>query len=304
MVAFIEPMECLPVAKIPSGPDWIYEVKLDGYRAIGVNAHGKATLFSRRRNNLNRKFPTVAKALESLPDGTVVDGEVVALDADGRPNFHLLPGKKGQVYFYIFDLLYLNNRNLMGVPLLGRRDALRTIPVDPPLRLLEYFKTSAEEMLETVRQFGLEGVVGKRVNSRYEPGKRSGAWVKHRINRTGEFVIGGFIPGSHGVDSIILGEYAGKKLMYVARVRSGLVPGSRRELYEKLQPLGIATCPFANLPERGKSRWGESLNAEKRKKCVWVEPKLTAKVEYLERTDAGRLRHAKFVRLLESSLSS
>ena len=181
---------------------------------------------------------------------------------------------------------------------------MRTIPVDPPLRLLEHFKTSAEEMLETVRQFGLEGVVGKRVNSRYEPGKRSGAWVKHRINQTGEFVIGGFIPGSHGVDSIILGEYEGKKLMYVARVRAGLVPGSRRELYEKLQPLGIATCPFANLPERGKSRWGESLNAEKMKKCVWVKSKLSARVEYLERTDAGRLRHAKFVRLLESSLSS
>jgi DNA ligase D-like protein (predicted ligase) len=299
MSGFVEPMECLPVAKIPSGPDWIYEVKLDGYRAIGVKAGGKATLFSRRRNNLNRKFPTVATALESLPDGTVVDGEVVALDDRGRPNFHLLPGRKGSIHFYIFDLLYLNNRNLMGVPLLGRRDALRTIPVEPPLKLLEYFKTSAEEMLETVRQFGLEGVVGKRLNSRYEPGKRSGSWVKHRINQTGDFVIGGFI-----VDSIILGEYVGKKLMYVARVRAGFVPASRRELFAKLQPLQIATCPFANLPERGKSRWGESLNAEKMKKCVWVNPTLTAKIEFLERTEAGGLRHAKFVRLEASSRSS
>jgi DNA ligase D-like protein (predicted ligase) len=304
MPGFVEPMECLPVAKIPSGPDWIYEVKLDGYRAIGVMADGKATLFSRLRNNLNRKFPAVAKALESLPDGTVIDGEVVALDDQGRPNFHLLSGGKAPICFYIFDLLYLEKRNLIGVPLSERRDALKSIPINPPLKVLEYFKSSAEEMLETVRQFRLEGVVAKRIVSRYEPGKRSGAWAKHRINQLGGFAIGGFIPGSHGVDSIILGQYEGKKLMYLARVRAGLVPALRRELYGRLQPLVIETCPFANLPERGKSRWGEKFNAEKMKKCVWVEPKLSAEIEFLEQTKAGGLRHAKFVRLVASSRSS
>ena len=178
---FIKPMECLPVAKLPSGPDWIYQVKLDGYRAIAVKARGKATLFSRRRNSLNRKFPTIAEALTSLPDGTVTDGEIVALDADGRPNFHLLTRGKAPVYFYIFDLLYLENRNLVGIPLLGRRNALKTMSIDPPLRVLEYFQTSAEEMLATVQHFGFEGVVAKRVNSisrRLLP--RSSSWSERK----------------------------------------------------------------------------------------------------------------------------
>jgi len=138
------------------------------------------------------------------------------------------------------------------------------------------------------------------------PGKRSHrnltqaapAWVKYRFNKSGEFVIGGFMPGPHGVDSIILGQYEGKELMYVGRVRAGFVPASRRELHGRLEPLVIEMCPFANLPERGKSRWGETLNAEKIKKCVWLKPKLTAEVEFLERAEGSGLRHAKFVGLI------
>src|SRR5260370_30692759 len=152
-------------------------------------------------------------------------------------------------------------------------------------------------MLAAVRRQQLEGVVGKRSDSLYEAGKRSGAWVKLRINLGQEFVIGGFMPGPHGVDSIIVGYYRGKDLVYVARVRNGFVPATRRMVYEKLKHLITDKCPFVNLPETGRARWGEILDAEKMKKCVWVRPKLVAVIEFLEWTEGDRLRHSEFVAL-------
>src|SRR5260221_2856964 len=143
-------------------------------------------------------------------------------------------------------------------------------------------------MLSAVRKQGLEGVVAKRKDSLYEPGKRTGFWVKLRINKAQEFVIGGFMPGPHGVDSIIVGYYRGKELVYVARVRNGFVPATRRMVYEKLKSLVSDKCPFVNLPETGRARWGEILDAEKMKKCVWVRPKLVAQIEFLEWTDAEK----------------
>src|SRR6202790_4320420 len=285
--AFIEPMECLAVPKIPEGPLWVYEVKLDGYRAVGVNpAQGKPSLYSRRGKSFDRTFPDVSKALVALPAGTVIDGEVVALDDAARPDC-----------FFLFDLPYWKSQNITHLPLLERRNLLKSMSLKEPMRLLEYFETSAGEMLDVVRQHGLEGVVAKRLDSPYEPGRRSGAWVKHRIAQQQDFLIGGYIPGAHGIDSLIVGEHHGTELMYVARVRAGLVPASRREVFRKLRPPTIETCPFVTLPEPGRSRWGESLTAEKMKQCVWVEPKLTARIEFLERTEGDRLRHSRFVRL-------
>jgi len=198
---------------------------------------------------------------------------------------------------HAFVLLYSKNQDITHVPLLERRNLLRSMSLSEPMRLLEYFETSASQMLEVVRQHALEGVVAKRLDSPYEPGRRSGAWVKHRIAQQDDFLIGGYMPGSHGIDSIIVGDHVGKDLMYVSRVRAGLVTASRMELFRKLRPLVIDKCPFANLPETGRSRWGENLTAEKMKQCVWVKPKLTARIEFLERTDAGRLRHSSFVGL-------
>src|SRR5258708_23101044 len=109
--------------------------------------------------------------------------------------------------------------------------------------------------------------------------------------------MGGYMPGTWGSDSFVIGEYHGKEVMYVSRVWAGLVPASRRKLFNKFQAYIIKTCPFVDLPETGRSRWGESLTAEKMKQCVWIKPKLTARIEFLERTDAGRLRHSRFVRL-------
>ena len=141
-------------------------------------------------------------------------------------------------------------------------------------------------MLAAVRAQGLEGIIRKRKESLYEPGKRSGSWIKHRVNAGQELVIGGYIPGGHGVDSIIVGFYRDKQLIYVARVRNGFVPATRRVVFERLNKLVQSDCPFVNLPETHKGRWGEGLTADEMRKCVWVQPKLVAQIEFLEWTGA------------------
>jgi len=298
---FIEPMECALVSELPEGSQWTYEVKLDGYRAIGVRTSSETVLYSRNHKNFNKRFPQIVEALRNLPANTVIDGEVVALDESGRPDFHRLQhftAEDSRIRYFVFDLIILRGRDLTRLPLNERRELMKTLKLHSPrVRLSEQFHISADDMLAAVRKQQLEGVIGKRKDSLYEPGRRTGAWVKMRINRAQEFVIGGYIPGPHGVDSIIVGYYRGKDLVYVARVRNGFVPATRRMVYEKLKPLVTDKCPFVNLPETGRTRWGEILDAEKMKKCVWVRPKLVAVIEFLEWTEGDRLRHSKFVAL-------
>ena len=167
------------------------------------------------------------------------------------------------------------------------------------IRIAEQFEVPANDMLAAVRQQKLEGVIGKRKDSLYEPGKRSGSWVKCRVNRGQELVVGGYIPGPHGFDSLIVGYYQGKDLMYVARVRNGFVPASRSQVFEKIRHLVSPTMPFANLPDTHKSRWGDELTVEKMKECVWLRPEAVAQVEFLDWTEADRLRHSRFVGLRE-----
>jgi DNA ligase D-like protein (predicted ligase) len=299
---FVEPMDCLPMSKLPEGSQWVWEIKLDGYRAVAVKSGGAVTIYSRNRKSLNGRFPYIVEPLRGLPDGTVVDGEIVALDDDGRPVFNLLQNftsEAGRIRYFVFDLLFYDNRDLMHLPLIKRREMLRSLIKfdDARVKISEYVEASAERMLSAVREQRLEGIVGKQRDSVYEPGKRSGAWIKHRLNAGQEFVIGGFTPGRHGLDAIIVGYYRGDDLVYVARTRNGFVPASRRRVFEKLRPLVTADCPFVNLPETRKPRWGEALTAQKMKKCVWVRPELVAQIEFLEWTDADRLRHSKFAGL-------
>jgi ATP-dependent DNA ligase len=154
-------------------------------------------------------------------------------------------------------------------------------------------------MLAAVRQQQFEGVIGKRKDSLYQPGKRTGLWIKFRVNRGQELVIGGYIPGPHGFASLIVGFYRGKDLVYVARVRNGFVPASRRQVFEKIRHLVSSTMPFVNLPDTHKSRWGDELTAEKMKECVWLRPEAVAQIGFLEWTEADRLRHSKFAGLRE-----
>jgi ATP-dependent DNA ligase len=147
----------------------------------------------------------------------------------------------------------------------------------------------------TCRKLGVEGVVGRRIDSTYEPGERSGAWIKHRTNLEQEFVVGGYIPGAHGFDELLVGVYENNELVFVAKVKNGFVPRVRDEIFPALKALQIAQCPFKNLPEKRASRWGESLTAEKMNQCRWVNPKLVCQVAFVEWTDAGHLRHCTFV---------
>jgi DNA ligase D-like protein (predicted ligase) len=293
-------MECLTVSKLPEGPQWVYEIKLDGYRAVAVKTGGKVALFSRNHKSFNKRFPLIVDGLADLPDETVIDGEIVALDVAGRPDFNLLQNFRdtvSQIVYYAFDLLVYKNRDLTRLPLKERRELMLSVLKLRSSRIFasEFFKVSPQIMIQSAKEQGLEGIVGKRKDSLYESGKRSGYWVKYRLNAGQEFVIGGYTPGPHGIDAIIVGYYRGKDLMYVARTRNGFVPASRRRVFEKLKPLVSLSCPFSNLPETHKARWGEALNADKMKKCVWVRPEVVVQIEFLEWTGSDHLRHSKFV---------
>ena len=150
------------------------------------------------------------------------------------------------------ELLAPENRDLTQVSLVERRQIMKAVLKfeSPRIRITNYFEASVEDMLSAARGQGLEGIVAKRKDSRYEAGKRTGAWAKYRLNSGQELVIGGYIPGAHGVDAIVVGYYRGQNLLYVARVRNGFIPASRRQIFARLKPLIISKCPFVNLPER------------------------------------------------------
>ncbi len=297
---FVLPMECLHTERLPEGPDWIYEVKLDGYRAQALHA-GKATrLLSRNGKDLGGRFPGVVVALAgALPPGSVLDGELVALDEAGRPSFSLIQNSasSGATFvFFAFDLMFLAGRDLTDEPLAERRRLLKANLQDSDtVQLSESFSIPAAQMLALVREHSLEGVVAKRLTSRYELGARSGAWVKLRLNLGQEFVIGGYTPGTHGFDAVVIGFYRGKDLHFCAKVRAGFVPASRRELFKQLAPLSNEVCPFVNLPEKGEGRWAQGLTSAKMAECVWLRPETVAQFTFLEWTPADHLRHVSFV---------
>jgi bifunctional non-homologous end joining protein LigD len=302
--SFIEPMECLSVSKLPEGDRWIWELKLDGYRAVAVKSRTGLALFSRRGKSFNRQFPSIVDALTDLREGTVIDGEVVAIDDSGRPDFNLLQNSRAEasrIHYHVFDLLCWQGRDFTRIPLIERRALLKGFLVvhDKRIRIVDYVEAKPNDLLAAVREQRLEGIVGKQKDSHYQPGKRSGAWIKYRVNRGQEFVIGGYFPGPHGIDSLIVGYYDGDKLIYVARTRNGFVPASRRQVFSKLKHLVTPACPFVNLPETRRSRFGEELNAEKMKKAVWLKPQAVAQIEFLEWTEGDRLRHSKFAGLRE-----
>ncbi len=297
---FVEPMRCKPVSILPEDDGWTFEIKFDGYRCIVLRSDSGVTLFSRNENVLNKRFPNVVRAISALHGSFVLDGEIVALDDHGRPSFQLLQNNVSRpmdVYFYAFDLLNADGEDLQHRPIEHRRQLLNELMPEPadPLRLSPLLAGPRGEILDAVRELGLEGVVGKRAGSIYEPGERSGAWIKHRTDRAQAFIIGGYIPGARGFDSLLVGLYHGKKLNFVAKVKDGFVRRLREEIFAGFQKLQTRDCPFANLPEKKGSRRGDALTPEAMKECRWLKPSLVCEVAFLEWTEADHLRHCSFV---------
>jgi DNA ligase D-like protein (predicted ligase) len=296
-------MLLLRTETLPDGPEWIRELKFDGYRSLAIKSGDKVGLRSRNDNDFSARYPGIVKALAKLPDETVIDGEVVALDEAGRPSFNTLQNfGSGQapLHFYIFDLLILAGKDVMGEPLTKRRELLeiRIFPkLAEPIRYSPQLQGSLKDLVQSVKAQGLEGLVAKRADSKYEPGLRSGAWQKMRVNQGQELVIGGYTPSAKNFDALVIGYYDDSKLIYAARTRNGFTPASRAGLFRKLKPLATPNCPFANLPEKKAGRWGAGLTAPKMDECRWLKPVLVGQFEFVQWTSDAHLRHSRFMAL-------
>ena len=249
------------------------------------------------------------EALAKLPENTVIDGEIVAFDQEGRPSFNALQNygsAPAPVVYYVFDVMLLAGRDLKSESLQNRRELLeqKVLPLlSEPVRYSAPLDADLPVLIQSVKVHGFEGLVAKRRTSLYEPGLRSGAWVKMRVNRGQEFVIGGYTRGTKTFDALIFGYYEGNRLIYVARTRNGFTPVTRAQLFKKFKGLETNECPFVNLPEARSGRWGQGLTKAKMAECQWLKPVLVGRFEFLEWTADNHLRHSKFVGLREDKLA-
>jgi bifunctional non-homologous end joining protein LigD len=302
--SFVEPMQALPVEKLPEG-DWLYEIKFDGYRALAFKEGKDVRLIS--RNNKPLVYPQPLAALKLLPAARVIlDGEIAALDEKGRSSFQLLQLFKSSgnvpLVYYVFDLLFLEGKDLRKQRLSARRQMLAKVLEKAPenIRLSDELRGTKDELLRVAQEFGLEGLVAKRRNSLYESDRRSGAWVKFKITKSQEFVIGGYtLPeGSRRYfGSLLVGYNSPNGLMFAGRVGTGFSDKVLASLYAKFQKLKTPSCPFVNLPEKSKGRWGLGITPAVMKRCHWVKPVLIAQVKFTEWTHDDQLRQPVFLGL-------
>jgi bifunctional non-homologous end joining protein LigD len=302
-IGFIEPMFAKLSAHLPEGDRWRYEIKLDGYRTLVGKRRGPVTLYSRRGNIMNERFHKIAVAFEFLPNDTLIDGEVVALDAHGKPSFSAVQNslrRDQQLYFYAFDLLVYQGRDLRSMPWSERRRLLEQYALhdmSDPVRVSAAFSASAKNVVAAAKEQGLEGTVAKRIDSHYEAGERSGAWLKYKTNKGQELVIGGYKPATNAFEYLLVGYYEGKHLIFVAKIKNGFTPALRRQLAERFNGLETKVCPFSNLPEPKSARRGEALTQAVMRKMHWLKPKLVAQIEFTEWTVGNHLRHSRFIGL-------
>ena len=292
-------MAALAVKELPEGKEWLYELKWDGYRALLIKNGEDVQLRSRNNKDLTAMYPGIAAAgRRQKTKRIVLDGEIVALGEDGRPSFQSLQYRSGhpqhQIVFYVFDLLYADGKDLTGEPLEVRRTRLPAlVSPDRVLRLSQDLPGSVADIVKALRAAGIEGVTAKRRNSTYQPGERSNDWVKLKLERQQEFVVGGYRPdGANGLDALLVGFYEGKELRFAGKVRAGLIPHVRREVLGKLKLLHVAECPFANLPDADVGRWGAGITADQMREMHWTKPQLVAQIRFVEWTAENRLRHA------------
>jgi bifunctional non-homologous end joining protein LigD len=300
--AFVPPMAARVVQRLPEGDEWLYEVKFDGYRALLMKNGDDVQLRSRNDKDLTRPYPGVrAAGLRLRADTATLDGEIVAVDATGHPSFQALQHRSAHpghtILFYAFDLLHLSGRHLTNLTLGERRRALPEVVRGSGILLSEELTGTADRVIAAVQRLGLEGVVAKRRDSRYEAGERSGAWVKLKLDKQQEFVIGGYRPGLHGIDALLVGFHENSHLRFAGKVRASFTPHARREVFAALKPFHAPRCPFVDLPNSKASHWGGGVTAEQMVEMQWLTPTLVAQVRFVEWTSDGHLRHAAFLGL-------
>jgi bifunctional non-homologous end joining protein LigD len=298
-----------------SKPGWVFEPKLDGYRALATHDGGVATLTSRNGNDLTAGFPDVARALRALPvPRAVIDGELVILDSEGRPSFQALQKRarlsrgvdvrraaaESPAVFYAFDLLGFEDRDLRALPLTERKRILRLLlPPLGPIRYVDHFETDGQALMQHVTGLGLEGIVGKKADSPYKTG-RSPHWVKIRAEKTADFVVVGFTApkGSRGgFGALQLGDWVEGELVYAGRAGSGFSEKQLGEVRKVLED-SVRKTPACNgpmpWPIEGKVPATRPIPGAR--DSTWVEPSLVCEVKFKEWTEEGLLRQPVFLR--------
>jgi bifunctional non-homologous end joining protein LigD len=300
-LGFIKPMECTPVDDVPDDASrFVYEVKLDGYRCCGVVRARGAAIYSRYGNAWTDRFQHIRAELAELRTPLVLDGEIVAIDREGRPSFSELQNWQSTrlpIVYYVFDIIRLGARDLRHVPLEERKKILADLPFGDHVRHAATLEASLGVVLPQLMSRGLEGIVAKRRTSLYEPGVRSQAWLKHRFNKVEDFLVGGYVPEGDTFSRLLIGVRRGDELLFVHKLKNGFTPAGKRAVMDAIRKLRVKRCPFANLPEPKGSR-RSAIDEEAMRGVVWVRPVRSVEVEFVEWTAGLRLRHAFFRRLL------
>ncbi len=284
-LGFVTPMKAVLTAERPAGSEWVFERKLDGIRCLAVKDGGRTQLYSRNELSLNDRYAPLAAALDADPaDRFVIDGEAVAF-VGGRDRFG--GGEGSKLFYYVFDVLFADGRDVRSLPLEERRDVLEdVVGWRAPLHLTEQITGDGAALLADACRDGWEGLIAKRLGTEYVS-TRSRSWLKLKCKRGQELVIGGFTaPRGSRTDlgALLVGHFDGDRLRYAGKVGTGFTRATLRELSERLAPRVRETPPFE--PEKAIPR-----------DATWVEPELVAQIAFMEWTSDGRLRHPSFLGL-------
>ena len=280
---------------------WLYEIKWDGYRAIAFMDKNRTSLLSRNHTSFNEKYYPVYNAIKEWRIQAVVDGEIVATDKNGKPDFGALQNWRseidGQLNYYVFDLMWFNGYDLTGVPLKERHKLLsQLIPEGASIiRLSETFDSSASELLKAVSKMGMEGIMAKKEESLYYQGTRTRQWLKMKSGIRHEVVIGGFTRNPDSgkpFSSLLVGVFKKRKLQYTGKIGTGFSIRLQEDLIRRFKPFIRKTNPFSdNIDVNKRSRFqSEPQNAS----VTWVKPELVCEVSYAEVTTDGVMRHPSF----------
>jgi bifunctional non-homologous end joining protein LigD len=275
--------------------EWLFEIKYDGYRALAQIEDGKVSLISRNGLSFNHKYKEIVDSLEKVPHDIILDGEIVMEDAKGKSHFQWLQNheenpKRGKLKFYVFDLLYFNGFDLRGLELIQRKKILKAIlPKLKDIVYSDHIIGKGIKTFQSAEKKGGEGIIAKKIISKYHENKRTKDWLKIKTEMQQEMVIGGFTEpqGSRkGIGALLCGFYKDGKLHYSGKVGSGYTEGILKDLHEKLSKLETENCPFNEKPKLPG-------------KIHWVKPELLAQIKFSEWTETNSMRHPVYLGLRE-----